>query len=575
MKRTVSILSAALLLSVTPNYTVFSAEISTVNNTEDLKKLASSLGAETDCLDIVNYAHSEDNEKLAGYYMTYINKCNNYEALLTALMNFGQATTKGSCIGISTLEVLAHNGVIKPSDIMPGAETMHDIKYSDDVDKYITGYHVMQGLFDFEYSSYSQAVNHESTEQGNRLIDVAERSMKENRYFLITLMASNTSHAVTGIGSADGKWQFEGHVYDKCILILDSNNKDENGERIPFSEDLCIYVDSGTGNYYHPRYGGSYDDKLGISVIDDDTILNYKGMISPCSEIKTDLSEANELSLWYEPAISYDVEVTDKNGQKHDIIRTNNVLSKMMFSKTYFTDGRTFHIETDNNMGDSSSARARVNNRYRWIDTCIYGDGIFDIDEKNCTITSKNNIDRGYELILRFNEGYYPFSPHYSWAFFGHTDSCLKAEVVQNGILLKSDTAIETIIDTYNVAFDENGNYSDLIDNKQTTYITSNNSILVSFDENNNYVFFIDPDTDGIYDTKVEKGDVNSDGIIDGRDATSVLTDYAQRSVDSDERSYLNRDFADYDNNGIIDARDASAILIRYAENSVNKRSGS
>ena len=384
-------------------------------------------------------------------------------------------------------------------------------------------------------------------------------------------MTSSTSHAVTGIGSAKGNWQFEGHVYDKCILILDSNNKDENGERIPFSENMCIYVDSETGNYYHPVYGGSYDDELALSVIDDDTVLNYKGMLSPCSEMTPDLSEANELTLWYEPIISYDVEVTDKNGKKHDIIRTNNSLSKMMYSKTYFAEGRTFHIETDNKLSETTSATARVNNRYRWVETCIYGDGIYDITENSYRITSKDNVDRGYELILRFNEGYYPFSPHYSWAFFGHTDSYINAEVVQNGILLNSDTAIETAIDTYNVVFDDNGNYSDLTNNKQTTYITSNNSILVSFDENNEYTFFIDPDNDGLFDTKVEKGDVNCDGVIDGRDASYVLTDYAKHSVKSDDISYLNKDYADYDDNGIIDARDASAILSKYAENSVKK----
>ena len=112
-------------------------------------------------------------------------------------------------------------------------------------------------------------------------------------------------------------------------------------------------------------------------------------------------------------------------------------------------------------------------------------------------------------------------------------------------------------------------NHQDMRGNKISSDITADNSILISFDENNSIAFYIDPDEDGVYDIPVEKGDVNSDGVIDGRDASAVLESYAISSVESNETSYINFDFADFDGNGVIDGRDASEILVQYAESSV------
>ena len=68
-------------------------------------------------------------------------------------------------------------------------------------------------------------------------------------------------------------------------------------------------------------------------------------------------------------------------------------------------------------------------------------------------------------------------------------------------------------------------------------------------------------------------GDVDGNGIVDGRDASMVLTHYALTStsregVITDVQALLN---ADWDQNEIVDGRDASAILTYYAEQSVNK----
>lgn len=102
---------------------------------------------------------------------------------------------------------------------------------------------------------------------------------------------------------------------------------------------------------------------------------------------------------------------------------------------------------------------------------------------------------------------------------------------------------------------------------------------MISLDDNYELYLKIDPDNDGVFDKKVEKGDYNSDGIIDARDATAVLTKYAELSVKEDMLNLgedLNHDgvidlyrYGDFNNDNIIDARDATAILTYYSKSSV------
>lgn len=65
-------------------------------------------------------------------------------------------------------------------------------------------------------------------------------------------------------------------------------------------------------------------------------------------------------------------------------------------------------------------------------------------------------------------------------------------------------------------------------------------------------------------------GDLNKDDIIDGRDASAILTAYARSSAGSD--AGIDTVIADYDFNGIIDGRDASAVLTEYTKASVDNK---
>lgn len=70
--------------------------------------------------------------------------------------------------------------------------------------------------------------------------------------------------------------------------------------------------------------------------------------------------------------------------------------------------------------------------------------------------------------------------------------------------------------------------------------------------------------------TLLLKRDADKNGIVDGRDATMVLTHYAK--ISSGQEGVLDEEvihYCDMDNNGIIDGRDATEILTYYAKSSV------
>lgn len=79
------------------------------------------------------------------------------------------------------------------------------------------------------------------------------------------------------------------------------------------------------------------------------------------------------------------------------------------------------------------------------------------------------------------------------------------------------------------------------------------------------------PTTTTTTDTNISYGDVNGDNLVDARDASNILAEYAALSTNKD--SIFNDEqtaAADLDKNDIVDARDASNTLAFYAYSSVS-----
>lgn len=123
---------------------------------------------------------------------------------------------------------------------------------------------------------------------------------------------------------------------------------------------------------------------------------------------------------------------------------------------------------------------------------------------------------------------------------------------------------VETCLGVGKPYLDENGEKTGMYLFEDSTKFTSVGSVYAQVSETGGITMKIDPDHDGVYDTEVEKGDVNCDGLKDGADASLILYNNAQQ-VD-DWETYLDNRYADMNGDGMIDGVDASLILAMNAE---------
>ena len=561
MKRFMSCIITLFLLPL--NYSAIHAE-----DNVDLKEIASSLGADTDYLNLINYPRDEEHPVSRSDFEEYEKNCSKYE-WFNSLTNFSSGVSNGACLGISLIEILGHNNVISPSDIKPDAKVMKDITYSKEIDHFITCYSALQAYFElgtyrkYLISSFSRQ------EQAQKLIDMAEKCMAEKKYFLI--MADNLkdfNHAIVGIGIADGKWEFNDVEYDKCILTLDSNIKSKETDLpMPFHEKGCIYINSETLEFYMPAYDlGSEKDGLTLVSIDDTALMSYKAPLSPSKELSSDITELNSLKINSRDSLNTTVEITDNVGNVYNLEKPKIIIPNINKHTEHYVMGRKLKIKAEGIDEDKGSLNIKLQNQRLYLNAFCYNSAEYELNETDYQITviePTEKVECGFMFFL--NNENAPCPSVSRFLISNNTMTGFKVTELNDGLLLSSDSEMLCHVRT------EEGQYANL-DNYIVTekYFTSVGKILLKYNTDDKLLFYIDPDDDGVFDTAVQKGDVNSDGIIDARDATSVLSYYAKVSAGIKEQCYLNSDFADYDNNDIVDARDATGILTAYAKESVS-----
>ncbi|MDE6035447.1 MAG: hypothetical protein K2G36_06010 [Ruminococcus sp.] len=553
--------------------------------TTDLYSLASSLSADTDYLNIVNYKHGDDRPVPMQVFRDYLKKCSVLETCYAPLEIFSDSVMGGSCVGISLLEVLAHNGVIKPSDIQAGAETLSEITYNEEVDKIITGYQCSQGYTYFDYYEKFIMTSNSYEQQIDRLIDTAENSMKDNKYFWLVIRAENFSHAVCGIGTADGEWEWNGKKYDKCILTLDSNSADADRNAWGFHKDACIYINSETRECYIPVYEIGIDKGPAFVAIDDDMFLNHKGTINTTETVDTDIASIKQVSRDTSETTKLYAVSADGNMTLFD-----DPLFSDYAGKANFIKADSVHIDVDDEPEDFPNFRYISSDRWvdiEFLDETRAGKDVYnaDVDISDSNVYMKSNEGTIEEIILqiRMNDGTYGCEPFFWWIIdVKDLSDDIDVEVRDNGMLLKSNGHIRARMTPYRYQLDEDGNFKfddsgfftmdvENVSSQYTgAYIESDNDVFVSID-NQEIMYYIDKNGDDVYDDKVEKGDVNCDGFIDAVDASLVLEKYAENSTDSDKNTGIGKALGDYNADGLIDAVDASLILEKYAELSVTE----
>ena len=573
MKKMISVLSA-FTIALTAIPTCAHAKQS---DDPELYELAYSLGADKDYLSIINYVHDEERPLNKSCYEDFLSKCSIIEAAYASDSKFKALTSNGLCMGIAMIEILSHNGIISPSDLKDGAASLKEITYDEEIDKYITNYQAVQAYSKLDMYDQYLIDNLTYEEKIDRLIATAEKCMKEKRYFFIDFRDKTFAHALCGIGVTDGSWTFNDKSYDKCVLVLDSNAKNKDMEPIGFTNEICIYISSETKESYIPYYDSLFadDNKMSFVAIDDDTLLNNKGAINPSEKIDTDLTGMKQ--FWYNEPAGQNIKVYsmlnnpdsssdqdkmiaedmgDKNCFKADVIKMEIEKGKLgPRGYIYVDEDRWIDISFTIDTEDAFETKAKLN--------CD-----IEISDDKVSITNKNDVPLVFNAFIHMNDNSYNFAPYYKWSIGGKVTDKVEIEISDNGMLFKNEGMNDANISPSYYTLDDNGIFEDFIVNLPNKYdryyLSTSNNVLLSIDEDKNVVYYIDDNGDDVYDTRVQKGDINCDGFIDAVDASKVLSVYARLSTIINNP--VDYSLGDINNDGFIDAVDASAILAKYAE---------
>lgn len=515
-KKMISVLSA-IVLALSGNLSCLA------NAAEDLGILASSLGADTNYLNIP--------------YMWEI-----------SVDSDGKTNYGDESYYITIMEVLIHNGELEISDLQADASKMSDISDSSALRERIRS--ESQKLVDPSLYSYAFK-NASAKDKIPALLSTAEKAYANNEYFHIgyrgldpefkseTVSEQQTGHHVTGIGITDGSWTFKGKKFDKCILTLDTANTADG--KSAFSEDTCIYVNSETNDYYIPKYSDSATDDIHIIAIDSDTMVN--GDTSDLFNIRVTDKNTNAI---YTITSQKDGIETVRNKENEYLDYCHNA-----YNGDFYLKADSFKIDCEKYGYGVNSVR--ITNDDTYVETMLSpSNSILTFDGKAYHITGTYNTE--YVFPVGSESDNY-FSYHNSKTecdFYGRVIDGFYFESADDSFFVDVVTGVRFVSGS-----------------KDMGNIFVSEKTEVRYDENGISGFFIDKDKDGKFEHMVETGDVNCDGTIDASDASLILQAYS--ALSTEQTTYLNQSLADYDDNGMIDSSDASFVLQKYAELSTSE----
>lgn len=574
MKKFISILVASVMAASV--LSIFSAsaaeEDSEIGHTLDT--IAASFGAETDYFVFPNRAYMATANTSNSCYVNFLRNISNAGMFSEPECNFPEqqfsnSLFSGLCYGISVLEILNHNGYITPSDLQDDAESLTDVIFDENTKEIVSYYQVSQHYTPFDLYFRWNVRTYSETERVKQLLSTADKATNEGKYFLIIEDSKNVvdrdsderfSHAVAGIGITEGDWTFNGEHFDKCILTLDSNVL--NGKYLPklvaygFAEEGSIFINSQTYQAYIPGYELGEDDDLNFFSLDDETLLNYYGLVNPCEGIGTDISGINRIDILSDG--DYSIYADDFDGETFDVINSSYKKDYEDSLKSYYAKGENFTV---NNLGTDFSVN--ISDFYRTFKVKSSENARSVLaDTENVTVTA-NGSEMDYAITKIENM---PTLPYYFYEFKGKTDSNITISTSDDGIVLSGENGVECSYDFAEPDYDDSGILVTDFEQNFSTGIISSSSVMLKY-EDGRFIPYVDNDMDNAFETKVAQGDTNCDNIIDTDDAFVILSGYASVAVQNP--SYCNDYLGDFNNDGSVDAEDAYQVLLLYAQNSV------
>ena len=491
------------------------------------------------------------------------------------------------CFGMAALSILVHNGELSPSDIQAGAETLHDITLTDEVEQLITYYDML-----LEYQAVSNVVMYAPTlltqdERVDNLLNCAERCKEKGTYFMVAIRAGGT-HMIVGMDKVSGSWTFDGVNYDTCIVAYDSNFYNKTTKESLFNDNACIYVNSKTKQFCIPAYG--FTSEKGESVLyasDDDSVLTYRAPLNGTTEINTDASNIVNLHS-YRGITPEDVSVTatDADGSTHDFLSECKLRSS---DSNYYGTGSAFHLEkTKRSNGFDFYLKGKG---YR-VEVSQYPQGgsmsspydkrTYDVGTKckvditgdSISYTNTDTASLPLEFSMAYDEGNYNFSP------LNAAKVTFDVAPNQTITITKKDTGfalttnMETVV-TINPEYNDDainafeGSEHDFVQYVTAYYLRfvmeSNAMVNYNMEKKCSELSF-DFNNDGVYDESPIAGDADCNGVpYEINDIYWTMHQIAESGAYGAGSTYFPTTAGDIDGNGKVDTNDLFDITYECA----------
>lgn len=512
--------------------------------------------------------------------MTYSELDSNYN-----LAAKDTAYAGGLCYGISSIAVLVHNGLLTPSDIQEGAETLHDVEMTPDVEALITYYNSLQVYKVVEHANIVFAGMMTKDEHTDAFLNCAARCKEKGTYFMACISSAKSgTHAMVGMDEQFGNWTFNGISYDTCILTYDSNSVQKDTKESIFSDKTCIYINSETKQYCVPAYDlTSENGGVLLDASDDDSLLTYRAPIRGTTEVNTDVSETVKWRFFSGTTKDQiDVTSTTKDGTSYDFWKA----CKMNYGDTiYFGKGSTFHLEKKeraqgfafdvNGIGyrlrmeqyaESSPETPKVHDRGTKCKMDFCGDSI--------SYTNTDTASLPLEFSMAYDEGNYNFSP------LNAAKVTFDVAPNQTITITKKDTGfalttnMETVV-TINPEYNDDainafeGSEHDFVQYVTAYYLRfvmeSNAMVNYNMEKKCSELSF-DFNNDGVYDESPIAGDADCNGVpYEINDIYWTMQQIAESGAYGAGSTYFPTAAGDIDGNGKVDTNDLFDITYECA----------
>lgn len=470
----------------------------------------------------------------------------------------------GSCIGMSSLLALCHNGVISPSDIQTGAETINDIQINSEIESLMNYYSVMLNGYAGYNMEDNAALHKTDEERTQQLLEYGQKANDEGTAFLVISRRGSIAHALVGIGMISGQWEFDGIAYDTCVQMIDPNFANQA------SMGSSVFVNTQTGYWIQPSMSMGNTGNLNLGTIvctSSAETLNYRGLIDGNSEYDESQPKNTEIQFLQFESNNTTLQLIDSNDnilfEWSDMPSGNRLVGEFTAYPT--EDTVTFHRTLTQDSSVLSTAVMKVMGYDYYYTTSGNGAEYMTISPNTVSFEisdwAAEHNDESYSLgiSMTFNEE--RFSENFTWDTISVkvNDSIAENGSItqkEDGHILSGGMLTDATVTLRKVKTDEEISI-DISTDEESVFVTY---------ENDTLILLTDLNGDGTYDTSLgtESNETETD-IYNLSFASYILSYYAKNGADIDT-SDMNTENCDTNNDGFIDIDDATNVLSYYAE---------